>query len=149
MTVSRKTIRDGLAGPTGILTTALSSMVGEVVPYRPSVLNATPGVYIRSISADRPPLTVVGKFTKFIVAVLIIVRQSDTTATPAWTEAKADDLLDDIEATICATLSANKSLTGVWNTVEYDKPSQVDHFLEQGIPYIMEAIFLRVEVTRE
>ena len=149
MTVSRKTIRDGLAGTTGILTVALAGIVGDVKPYRPSVINATPGVYVRSVSADRPPLTIKGKFTRFIVAVLIIVRQSDQTATPPWTEDKADDLLDDIEATVCTTLSANKSLAGAWNTMEYDKPSQVDHFLEEGIPYIMEAIFLRAEVTHD
>lgn len=145
MAVSRKDIRKKLAELLAVKCTSAS----EVLAYQPSVINATPGIYVRSMSADRPTLTVRGKFTKFDFDVLILVLQSDTRTTPAWTEEMAEDVLDDLEYQVCSTLSENRVVDGYWDTINYSAASTIEHFVEEGVPYIVEAVKVRVEVQRD
>lgn len=142
MAVSRKEIRLKLAE---ILTTECTQ-ASEVKAYQPSVLGPTPGVYIRSMSAERPPLTVRGKFTRFVFDILIVVLQSDGNL---WTPDKAEDLADDLEYAVCKALSDYRVVAGVWDSINYAAPSVVEHYLEDGVPYIIEAVKVSVEVARD
>ena len=146
MAVSRKSVRKKLAE---LLQPVLATLASDVLPYQPSKIGATPGVYIRSTSAVRPPLTVRGKFTKFAFDILILVLQADATASPPWTEDLAEDLLDDIEAAVCTTLTENRVVDGVWDSVEYSNPSTIESMREQDVPYRLEAIRILVEVHRD
>lgn len=142
MAVSRKAIRQKLAE---ILTTACTQ-ASEIKAYQPSTLGPTPGIYVRSVSAERPPLTVRGKFTRFVFDILIVVLQSDGNS---WTPDKAEDLTDDLEYAVCQALTANRVVASVWDSINYAAPSVVEHYLEDGIPYIIEAVKVSVEVARD
>lgn len=142
MAVSRKSARIKLAD---LLRTSCTQ-AGEVLAYQPSSLGATPGLYIRSVSAERPPLTVQGKFTRFVFDILIVVRQAGG---KLWTAEKAEDLVDDLEFAVCRVLSANRVVPGVWNSINYAAPSVTEHYLDDGVPYIIEAVKVTVEVTRD
>lgn len=142
MAVNRKFIRKKLAD---ILRTSCTQ-ASEVKAYQPSVLGATPGIYIRSMSAERPPLTVRGKFTRFVFDILITVLQSDGVN---WTADEAEDLIDDLEYAVCQTITANRVVADVWDSINYATPSVIEHYLDDGVPYIIEAIKVVVEVTRD
>lgn len=145
MAVSRKNIRTKIAE----LLLAVCPSASEVLAYQPSKIGATPGIYVRSMSADRPPLTVRGKFTKFQFDILVLVLQSDRNATPPWTEDKAEDLLDDLEAEVCAMLTTYRVVEGYWDSIDHSQPSNIEHFVDEGVPYIIEAIHVVVEVQRD
>lgn len=145
MTITRMTSRKKLAE----LLLAGTTKASTVLAYQPSVIGATPAIYIRSISADRPPLTVRGKMTIFEFDILIVVLQANSDASPPWTEDKAEDLMDAIEAEVCAVMSANRVVKDVWNVVNYARASEVRHFLEEGIPYLLEQIPITVEAYRD
>lgn len=142
MAVNRKFIRKKLAD----ILRASCTQASEVKAYQPSVLGATPGIYIRSMSAERPPLTVRGKFTRFVFDILITVLQSDGVN---WTADEAEDLIDDLEYAVCQTITANRVVADVWDSINYATPSVIEHYLDDGVPYIIEAIKVVVEVTRD
>jgi hypothetical protein len=145
MALSRKIIRAKLAELLAVTCTQAS----HVLAYQPSKIEATPGVYVRSMSSDRPPLTVRGKFTRFAFDILILVVHADRTAAPPWTEDKAEDLMDDLEASVCAMLSESRVVDGYWNNLDYSAPSNVEHFTEDGIAYLLELVHVTAEVQRD
>jgi hypothetical protein len=145
MALSRKIVRAKIAELLAVTCTQAS----EVLAYQPSIIGPTPGVYVRSMSSDRPPLTVRGKFTRFAFDILILVVHADRTATPPWTEDKAEDLLDDLEAAICEMLSTNRVVEGYWNGLDYSAPSNVEHFTDEGIAYLFELVHVTAEVQRD
>lgn len=142
MAVSRETARKKLAE---LLATGCTQ-ASEVKAYQPSTLGPTPGVYVRSMSAERPPLTVRGKFTRFVFDILVVVRQSNGTT---WTADMAEDLLDDLESAVCQVLTDNRVVAGCWDSINYASPSVIEHYLDDGVPYIMESIRVTVEVARD
>lgn len=143
MAVSRKSARYALAE---ILAEACPQ-ASEVRAYQPVSIGPTPGVYIRSRSADRPPLTVRGKFTRFVFDIIIVVAQSSKNK--MWTPEMAEDLLDDLEASVCEALSENRVVEGAWDSINYAVPSVIEYYLDDGLPYLMEAIKVVVEVTKD
>lgn len=142
MAISRKAIRLKLAD----VLRANCTQASEVKAYQPGTLGATPGVYVRSMSAERPPLTVRGKFTRFVFDILVVVRRSDGSI---WTEDKAENLLDDLESAVCQTLTDNRVVAGVWDSINYVMPSVIEQYLADGVPYVIEAIKVTVEVQRD
>jgi hypothetical protein len=98
------------------------------------------------MSAERPTLTVRGKFTRFVFDILVTVRQAGG---PEWTAAKAEDLVDDLEYAVCQALTENRVAAGIWDSINYATPSVIEHYLDDGVPYIIEAIKVVVEVTRD
>jgi len=80
---------------------------------------------------------------------MILVVHADRTASPAWTEDMAEDLLDDLESQVCAMLTENRVVAGYWNNLEYAAPSNVEHFTEEGIAYLLELIHVTAEVQRD
>ena len=139
---SRKIIRKKIAELLGpVVATAGAS---ETKSYQPSTIGATPGVYVRTTSSDRPPLTVRGKATRFEFDILLLVLQSDK-KNPNWTEDKAEDLLDDLEAAVCEFMTTYRVVADYWDSIEYARPSKIEHFYEEGLPYLLEAIPVEVE----
>lgn len=145
MAISRKSVRKKIAEILAVTCTQAS----EVVAYQPSQISVSPGVYVRSMSSDRPPLTVRGKFTRFGFDILILVVHADKTATPPWTEDLAEDLLDDLESAVCDALISNRVVEGYWNGLDYSAPSNLEHFTEDGIAYLLEIIHVIAEVQRD
>jgi len=145
MAVSRETSRKKLAE----LMEATITEVSDVKAYQPSIIGATPAIYIRSLGSDRPVMTVRGKMTSFLFDILVIVNQGDPNASPPWTEAQAEDLLDAIESKICTVISDNAVVDGAWNRINYMHHSEVRHFNDEGIPYLMEEIPVEVEAYRD
>lgn len=145
MAISRKDVRSKLAELLAVSCTSAQ----EVLAYQPSDIGVTPAVYVRSNSADRPPLTVRGKFTRFGFDILILVLQADRQHPQVWTEDKAEDLLDDIEAQVCDMMSTNRVVAGYWDGLNYSQPSIIEHFDDQGIPYLLEVVKVIAEVQRD
>jgi hypothetical protein len=145
MAVSRETSRKKLAE----LLEAAVTEAADVKAYQPSTIGATPAIYIRSLGSDRPVMTLRGKMTMFLFDILVLVNQGDPKASPPWTEAQAEDLLDAIEAKICLVISNNAVVDGVWNRINYLHGSEVRHFDEEGIPYMLEEIPIQVEAYRD
>lgn len=123
----------------------IAAGASTVLAYQPSVIGATPGVYIRTMSSDRPPLTTRGKATHFEFHVLHLVLQADPD-NENWTEDKAEDLVDVLEAALGDFLTQYRRVEDYWQSLEYGQPSKIEHFYEEGLAYILEAIPIVAEV---
>lgn len=143
--VSRETSRKKLAELIELAIPELS----DVQAYQPSIIGATPAVYIRSLGSDRPVMTLRGKMTSFLFEILVLVNQGNANGDTTWTEEDAEDMLDTIEARVCQVVSDNAVVEGVWNRINYFHHSDVRHFDEEGIPYLLEEIPVEVEAFRD
>ena len=145
MAVTRNTSRQKLKELLGAGIPELS----DIRAYQPSIIGATPAIYVRSLGSDRPVLTLRGKMTSFLFDILVLVNQGDPNADPPWTEEQAEDLLDTIESKVCTVISDNQVVDGVWNRINYLHHSEVRHFDQEGIPYLLEEIPVEVEAFRD
>lgn len=143
--VSRETSRKKLAE---LIENAIPELA-SIKAHQPSIIGATPAVYIRSLGSDRPVMTLRGKMTSFLFDILVLVNQGSDTPGAGWTEEEAEDMLDTIEARVCQVISENRVVEGVWNRINYFHHSEIRHFDEEGIPYLLEEIPIEVEAFRD
>lgn len=142
-TVSGSAIRTELA-------TLLSSHIAHkysVLRYSPSVIEGSPVIAMARTNSDRPRLTVRGTSAKFIIVIEVYVLQAE--AESGWTEEKAQDLLDTIEAEITDVVSQHAKNGTNWDSLDYTRPSEANMVIMQGKPYWWERIYLTVEVKGE
>ena len=101
-------------------------------------------ITVTGASVVRPPFTFKGGRTTFMFAIEVYVPFSEPDF--SWTEADAEDRLDDMEADIAAILHAHRSNKPYWNTLSYDQGSLIDRIPLGGITYLYEIITVSVEV---
>ena len=143
MSTSRETARDELVT---LLTTALVGTglpVKTVVGSKVTTLQGlTPLVSVLSAGTKRTILTFHGDRAEFKFEVQVWVLQ----ATTGWTNAQAEDALDDIEARIAAVYESNRGIPK-WEILQYDGETTVHELPVEGIPYYMESIPTRVKLA--
>lgn len=144
MTTSRETIRDALVT---LLTTAL---VGTGLPVKTvsgskvdTLAGVTPLVAVLSAGTHRKRITYQGTIPTFYLEIQVWVRQ----ATTGWTNAQAEDALDEIEALI-ASVFADEVATANWSLLEYSDRSTVLELTVAGLAYYMECIPVTVNTTK-
>lgn len=134
MSTSRETARDALV----ILLE--SALVGTGLPVKTvtgskvsSLEGLTPLVSVLSAGALRERETFRGDVPTFYLEVQVWVRQACT----GWTNAQAEDALDEIEALIAGVYESNRGETN-WEALEYSGPSSVVEMSVGGTPYYVE-----------
>ena len=77
----------------------------------------------------------------------IWVLYADPGATPAWTEADAEDRLDLIEKEVAEVIEDNAAVNGYWDDIDYEGRSVVaDVSTRGGAAYLLEKIPVLVEI---
>ncbi len=139
-TVDRETIRDAFALLLTNNITDLQAVYGYVVSDFDGM---TPVATVLSSGSIRPPFTSEGPITGIFLSanLWVIYASSDD----SWTEADAEDKLDDLERQFGNVVSSNRQ-TSDWNFLTYDGRSVVRVVPVGGVPYLHEAIPIRVEV---
>ena len=154
MATSRETVRDALAA---LLTTALvgTGLPAEAV-YAYRIADFGKKRTIVTVSgggSQRVRFTAQGNRPTFYLYIHIFVLYADPSTSPAWTEADAEDRLDQTEAIIAGVLehpasAASRKHTGYWDSADYADRSNVYDLVNElgGIEYRVEEIPVKVEV---
>ena len=142
--VNRETVRDYLAT---LLETALvdggTQYAQAVYNYQhPLSAGLSPVVMVMSGGTDRQPVTFQGGGSTFLLWIRTYVAQ----VAEDWTEAQAEDRLDKLEAEIAQVVEDNRNTPAYWTHITYAGQSSVQPVEISGVPYITEAIPIRVEV---
>lgn len=145
MSTSRKAARDALVT---LLTAALvdpgtlpvQTVTGSKVT---SLEGLTPLVSVLSAGTLRERLTFQGDIPTFSLEVQVWVRQACT----GWTNAQAEDALDEIEALIAGVYESNRG-TANWEVLEYTGPSRVVEMAVAGNGYYVERIPSAVKLSK-
>jgi len=141
MSTSRETIRDALVT---LLDTALSGTVKTVTGSKAADLaGLTPLVAVLSSGSNREALTFQGTVPTFYLEVQVWVLQ----ATTGWTNAQAEDKIDEIEALIAGVCEDNVN-TANWTRVTYTGRSIVRDQTVAGVQYYLEIIPLTISTAK-
>lgn len=140
--VNRKTVRTTIAA--GLAANMPSA--AAVYAYQRSKLDGKATVArIFSASSERPPLSASGE-TQSVFGYIVQLWVLTASATgQTFTEAEAEDKLDDMEHELITWVEANQYPTGAtWRELRYDRPSFVDTYKAGNELYLVEDIFLSV-----
>jgi len=102
----------------------------------------SPVVVVASGPADHQPNGFGCARASFQLLVFVFVAYA---AAGGWTEADAEDALDDIEAIIAGVIEAN-GRSEAWDKIAYSGPTQPDPVVIGGVEYRRELITLDVQV---
>ena len=144
MATSRESGRDALVTLLG------TALVGTGLPAKTvtgskieTLQGATPIVAVLSAGSLRERLTYQGHKATFYLEILVFVRQAQT----GWTNAQAEDALDDIEVLIAGVLELNTA-TANWEMVDYNGQTTVYEIEVEGTKYYLERIPVVVRLAR-
>lgn len=136
MATDRADARDAIASLLGAALVGAGLPVKTVTAHKVERLEGeTPLVVVLSQGSARERMTFQGNRATFYFLVQVWVLQSGT----GWTQAQAEDALDDIEARIAAEYEANQQGT-YWEILAYDGKSRVFEVSVAGVPYYVESI---------
>jgi hypothetical protein len=142
MSTSRETSRDALVT---LLTAALVGVglpAKTVTGSKPDTLTGeTPLVSVLSAGSERPRLTVDGNRGIMYLTIHVWVQQ----ATTGWTNAQAEDALDEIESLIAGVIETNRE-TSNWMVLEYTARTTVLDVEVEGNRYYREVIPIRAQL---
>ena len=141
MTVNRKYIRATLAAA---LTTAMPAAQAVYGYQRGGFEGRTPVVRVMSAGSERPRLTARGNWVTLSFLVQIWVLYADPDAD--WTEANAEDALDQLEYELAVYVEAHRS-TNDWLAIDLEGRSRVEIVRYQGLPYLVEDVPITVKAT--
>ncbi len=144
MAANRETVRDEVATLLGAALVGSGLPAQEVVNYRKGDLEGkSPVVQVSSYASDRSRMTAKGGRTTvyLLVAMFVLYALEDG----SWTEAQAEDALDQIESLIAGVVQANQ-VTAYWGALDYDGRSERIDVAIGGQEYIVEALTLKAEV---
>lgn len=137
---NRKTVREQFADLLSSAMVGTGLPVQAVYDYRVGDFGgASPVVTVSSSGAARPAFTFQGSkpVYRLQVDVFVLYAMEDGT----WTEAQAEDVLDDIEKLLGDVISSNRS-TDYWIGLDYVDVSQRIDVTIGGLDYIREAFVL-------
>jgi hypothetical protein len=138
--VARATVRAAVAA--GLATGLASAQV--VYGYqRGAFENQTPVVRVMSMGSDRPRLTPQGNRGEFhlLVQLWVLYAAPDS----SWTEAQAEDRLDQLELELATWMAANRT-TANWQALDQAGRSFVHLVRYQGLPWLVEDVPVLVRV---
>jgi len=141
---NREVQRDEIAS---ILTTALASEVEEVYNYYKGDFEGKAVVVIvTSLGSQRPKFTMQGRKLQARYQIVVYVLYG---VSGSWTEAQAEDRLDDIEQMIYTALDAKTCNGDYWKSLEANNPngfSAIDWVSIGGLEYKRETITIQTEL---
>jgi hypothetical protein len=139
MSANRKTLRAALAG---VLTTEVTS-AQAVYAYQKARLNGqTPVICVTSAGSSRERMTMRGGRLSALLDIHVFVLYSDGAS---WTEAQAEDRLDDIEQQIAAAVEKYARSTS-WASLAYAERSDARTPVTlEGITYLHEVIPVEIQ----
>lgn len=140
--ISRETVRKELAG----LFESLTPAAQAVYDYQAAEFEGkSPVVMITSAGTTRMNLTTQGMKARIFFGVHIFVLHADPDS--GWTEADAEDALDQVEYEVSLILEAHQR-TSYWESIEWEGSSIIDKITVSGDPYLYEVIPIAVEVFK-
>lgn len=144
MATNRSTVRDALATLLG------NNLVGASLPVKTvsahkveSLEGQTPLVVVLSQGSSRTPLTFQGNRSSFSLLVQVWVLQEAS----GWTQAQAEDALDEIESLIAGVFESNRT-SDSWEKIAYDGETRVFEVSVAGTPYYVESIPTEIELAQ-
>lgn len=138
---SRETCRDGLAA---LLTSGVTAAQAVYAYQVGDFAQLMPVVRVLSSGGARPPMTQQGVRSVFYFEVQWFVLNVDPEA--GWTEANAEDKLDEVENQIMATIDSNDGKTAYWDALELADRSQVTKGVVGGRTYLIESVIVAAHV---
>ena len=143
--ISRESVRDRLASLIEVALVDGDPQLAQAVYNHQKVEldAASPIVLVYGGGIGRPRATMLGNSSRVLLWVDIFVSLTGT----GWTEADAEDRLDDIEQAVAEVLESNyDDSSGGWHSIYYVEESTVGNVEASGIPYIRELIPIAAEV---
>jgi hypothetical protein len=144
MSTSRESARDAL------VTLLSASLVGTGLPCKTvtgskveELTGLTPLTAVLSAGSVRERMTFQGDRPTFKLNVQVWVRQ----ACDGWTNAEAEDALDEIESIIAGVYESNRR-TDNWEMLEYAGNTTVVEVSVSGVKYYLEIIPTLVKVAK-
>lgn len=138
--VNRETVRDALAAALGTGLTSAQAVYGY---QRGGFDGQTPVVRVMSAGSFRTRFTAQGGRGELFFLVQAWVLYADPALN--WTEAQAEDRLDQLEFELATWMENNRN-TQYWSWIEYAGRSFVNVVKFQGQPYLVEDIPVLVKV---
>lgn len=105
----------------------------------------SPVVMVTSAGTVRPQFTMTGLYAKMFFGIHIFVLHADPDS--GYTEADAEDTIDQVEFEIASVLAANQSGT-YWQGISWEESSIVDKITVSGTSYLYEVLPVVVEVLQ-
>lgn len=140
--ISRETVRKEIAG----LFEALVPAAEVVYDYQAAEFNGkSPVVMITSAGTSRMNFTAEGMKARVFFGVHLFVLHADPDS--GWTEADAEDKLDQVEYEVSLILESNQR-NQYWEAIEWEGSSIIDKITVSGDPYLYEVIPIAVEVFK-
>jgi hypothetical protein len=141
---NRKDVRAQFAGLLSTALTGGAGLVQSVYAYRKGDFKGeAPVVTVSSSGTERNDLTFMGTKPTYQLQVDVFVLYADDAS--GWTEAMAEDRLDDIEHGIAGVVAANKVLAGYWEGISMTGQSERVDVSIGGVDYIREYMTLIFE----
>ena len=139
---SRKDARKHLAGQLKAQLVGTGLPAQAVYDYRVGDFQGqSPVVVVSSGGSLRERFSFQGTKPKHALTIHVFVLYADETG--AWTEADAEDALDDIEEIIANTLAANQK-SSYWEAITPTAPSETSGVMVGGKEYRTEVITVRL-----
>jgi len=138
--VNREAVRDALAAALG---TGLPSAQAVYGYQRGGFDGQTPVVRVMSAGSYRTRFTAQGGRGELFFLVQTWVLYADPALN--WTEAQAEDRLDQLEFELATWMESNRN-TQYWSWIEYAGRSFINQVKLQGQPYLVEDIPVLVKV---
>lgn len=140
---NRKTVRKQLASLLDASLTGAGNPAQEVFNHKITDFDEkSPVIVVTSRGIGREKITEVtpvqSEHLFWVYTFVILGVEEDS-----WTEADAEDLLDDLEYEIAQVIDDNDIEENYWDGIEYDGRSDVDDVLISGTIYKREAIPVR------
>lgn len=138
-TETRKAVRKKLADLIEASLVTSLGIVQAVYDYKiGDFQGASPVVVVTSGGSNYKPFTFQGTMPVYRIRIYVFVVYNTEDGT--WTEANAEDAIDDINKAIADVISANDSLDNYWVSLEQAEMSDVGSVVIGGVEYQQEII---------
>lgn len=146
MSLSRELVRDTFASLVTTAAVGTGKPAEAVYNYQVGdFANKSPIIVVASGPIQRSKSDMSGECWRSIIILQVYIFV--LYAGENWTEAQAEDALDEIEAIIADVVLANPYVPGVWNYCTYaEEPTQIDGVTVGGLEYKRELINVMFEV---
>lgn len=139
---SRKAIRSQFA----TLLTGVVPSAQIIYDHQPGDFGGqSPALCVGSSGSERPRMTFQGSRLTCYLDIDVFVITAEALASSTYTQADAENVLDDVEAQIAAALDGVRT-SAQWEAIDYAGRSQTDFVLLDGKEYKRERIPIKIEI---